>query len=129
MKIRNTEQIEVGDIQGEMLERRPLPMGRQEFMDWSDRIIKSAMIPGATYESLRWALASMIMSLGPTEAFREDGYFILCLRKASVNQVAHSVLMEIKEAQEKRKQAEATAPNLTVVADGVLENQTIPDPA
>lgn len=120
MKIANKEDLCVGDISDQMLEKRPLPIGRTEFMDWSDRIISGALVEAET-DSLRFSLAAMLMHLGPTEAFREDAFFILSLRKAAVNQTAHSMMQELKEAQEK-KQAEVTAAEPLEVEGGrVLE--------
>lgn len=118
MKIVNKEDLAVGDIQAAMLEKRPLPIGRTQFMEWSDRIIQGAMVD-ATSESLRFSLANMLMHLGPTEAFREDAFFILQLRKAAVNQTAHSMCVELKKEQLK-KQAEATAPILAGVDNGAV---------
>lgn len=122
MKIVNREDLNVGDITEQMQEKRALPIGRKQFMEWSDRVISGALVE-ADIESLRFSLAAMLMHLGPTEAFREDAFFILSLRKAAVNQTAHAMMTELKEAQEK-KQAEATAPNLGVV-NGVLENKEV----
>lgn len=126
MKINTREDLSVGDMTKEMLDRKPLPIGKTQFIEWSDRIIAGAMV-GATHESQRFALAAMLMHIGPTEAFREDAFFILQLRKSAVNETAHAMMTELKEEQEnKRKQAEATAPILGVVSDGgVLENQSI----
>lgn len=120
MKIKNTEDLTVGDMTEAMLERRPLPIGRTQFEEWSDRIIAGAMVE-AGKESLKFSLGAMIMHLGPTEAFKEDAFFILQLRKAAVNQTAHTMMEELKKAQEeKQKQAEATAPTLKVVDGTVL---------
>lgn len=126
MNIKKTEDLAVGDMQGALLERQALPIGRSQFTEWSDRIIKAACVE-ASERSLKFSLASMIMHLGPTEAFKEDAYFVLALRKAASTQTAHMMLQEIKEEQEReKKQAEATAPNLQVVDGGrVLENQDI----
>lgn len=125
MKIKNTEDLTVGDMTADMLERKALPIGKTQFMEWSDRIIKGAMVE-ATTDSLRFSLANMLMHLGPTEAFREDAFFILQLRKAAVNQTAHYVAQELKEAHEaKQKQAEATATKLEVVDGGVLADKTV----
>lgn len=126
MKFKNTEDLSVGDVTEQMKEKRPLPIGRTQFLEWSDRIIAGAMVE-ATSESLRFSLAAMLMHLGPTEAFREDAYFILSLRKAAVNQTAHSMMEELKQEQEaKKKLAEATAiPNLEVVDGRVLEKQKV----
>lgn len=105
VNIKNTEDL--SQLDEELKKRKALPIGKTEFDEWSDRIIKGAMIE-ADPLSLKFALASMLMHLGPTEAFREDGYFILALRKGAVNQTAHAIMTEIKDAQ--KKQAEATAP-------------------
>lgn len=126
MKIVDRENLNVGDMKKEALERRPLPIGRKMFEEWSERIIDAAGV-GATYRSQKFALASMLMHLAPTEAFKEDAYFILSLRKGAVNETAHCMLMEIKEEQElEKKQAEATATKLEVVSDGVLEIKKFP---
>lgn len=122
MKMVNTEAQDVSALTEEMKERRALPIGRMAFEEWSERIIKGSLVY-AENDSLKFSLAAMLMHLGPTEAFKEDGFFILQLRKAAVNQTAHSMMEEMKEAQ-KKKQAEATAPTLEVVNDGsILENK------
>jgi hypothetical protein len=118
MKLVNNEDLSVSTLTDKMREKQPLPIGRTQFMEWSDRIIQGAMVEAET-DSLRFSLAAMLMHLGPTEAMREDGYFILSLRKAAVNQTAHAIMTELKEAQEaKKKLAEDTAPKLGVVDDG-----------
>lgn len=118
MKLLNKEDLAVGDMTKAMLERRALPIGKTEFMKWSDRIIVGAMVD-ASVESQRFSLAAMLMHLGPTEAFREDAFFILQLRKAAVNQTAHAVMEELKEDQ-KKKLAEATATTLVGVENGAV---------
>ncbi len=80
----------------QMLEPRPLPMGRKEFDAWSDRIISGAVIPGATPASLKFALAEMIMHLKPTDSHCADAHFIHCLRKGAANQVAWAVMEEMR---------------------------------
>src|SRR6185312_2319412 len=75
-------------IAQQLLEPRPLPLGRQEFQDWSDRLISGAMLPIDSEadpeifkDSQRFALADMIMHLGPTESHKPDSFFIHSLRK------------------------------------------------
>lgn len=105
-------------IADQMLEPRALPMGRKEFENWSNRIISGAVIPGgkediaAFIATQKSALANMIMHLGPTESHKPDAFFIHSLRKAAVNEVAHSIIMEYQaqkkakiEAEEKAKKA------------------------
>lgn len=88
----------------QMNEPRPLPMGRQEFMVWSDRIMAGALIPrdskqsDEVYEhSVRYALANMLIHLGPTESHKPDAFFIHSLRKFAINQVADTLRKELFE--------------------------------
>lgn len=125
MKVTTNEDLAVGDITKEMLERRALPIGKTQFEEWSDRVISGAMIE-ASIRSQKWTLAEQILHLPPTEAFKEDAYFILRLRKAAVNETAHAMMVEIKTQQEaEKKLAEETAPKLEAVDGGVLENKTV----
>ncbi len=98
-------------IVSQMNEPRPLPMGRAEFEEWSDRIISGALVPCSPdgqevlVESQKFALADMIMHLGPTESHKADAYFIHSLRKYAINQVADSMRREIRDAAKARLQA------------------------
>lgn len=83
-------------ISEQLQEKRSLPMGRTEFEEWSDRIIGGAGVQ-ATVVSQKFALANMILHLGPHEAFKEDGYFINQLRKYAANEVAHAIAVELKQ--------------------------------
>jgi hypothetical protein len=100
-------------IVSQMTESRPLPMGRQEFEEWSDRIIGGALVPGqgddpqAFIDSQKFVLADAITHLGPTESHKPDAYFIHVLRKLAANQVAIVRRAEIKAAADKRR-AEAS---------------------
>lgn len=87
----------------QMHEPRPLPMGVTEFNEWADRIIAGALIPTEDKETLKAALATMLMSLGPTEDHKPDAYFIHALRKAATNEVAHAMFQEIKKKKEEEK--------------------------
>ena len=122
MKVIETQPVAVGDITDQMLERRPLPIGRTQFHEWSDRIIAGAMVDAST-RSQKFALAEMILHLQPTEAFKDDAHFILKLRKGAVNETVVAMMKEIKEEQEKEKKlAEATAPTSGDDSGGVLAN-------
>jgi hypothetical protein len=102
-------------------EPRPLPMGRQDFDEWAERIIAGALIPNEAgkvfqvvkseedkfdYEvfknSQKFCLANMLMHLSPTESHKPDAFFIHSLRKFAVNQVADNVRREIHEAAKAR---------------------------
>lgn len=92
-------------IVDQMNEPRALPMGKEEFHVWADRIIAGALCP-ADVESQKFALANMLMHLGPTESHKADAFFIHSLRKFAVNQVADSIRKEIHEDAKKRLEAE-----------------------
>lgn len=87
-------------IVSQLNEPRPLPMGVSDFHEWSDRIIAGAVIPGgeddpeAFIEGQKYALADMIMHLGPTESHKPDAFFIHQLRKVCVNQVANAMKLD-----------------------------------
>lgn len=89
-------------IVDQMNEPRPLPMGKADFDEWSNRLIAGALVPGGEenpdvfYDSQKFALANMILHLGPTESHKPDAFFIHNLRKVACNQVAHSVAQELK---------------------------------
>lgn len=89
-------------IVDELKENYPLPLGRKEFDEWSDKIIKAAAIPGATIESQKFALAEMVLHCKPNESFVPLGHFVHSLRKGAANQVCHTIFKEIKTAQQQR---------------------------
>ena len=102
-----------------------MPIGKTQALEWSDRIIAGAAVD-ADKETQRFALMGMLMQIAPTEAFKEDAYFMLALRAAAVKQTAHLMAQELKKDHEaKQKLAEATAPSLGVVDGGVLADQKL----
>lgn len=118
----NTESTPASIIIEQLNEPRPLPMGRKEFEEWSDRIIAGALIPGdggdprPLIEGQKFALANMIMHLGPTESHKPDAYFVHSLRKVVCNQIAHAIYQELKGKQQARaKAAEEAAGNVTPI--------------
>jgi hypothetical protein len=104
---RNSANTPVNVISSQLHEPRPLPLGAAEYEEWSERIIAGAMIT-ADHDSQKFALANMIMQLGPTIHMKEDIHFISQLRKVAVNQVADSVRREI-QAKVKERTAEEEA--------------------
>lgn len=102
----NSADITPLEIIAQMNESRPLPMGSQEFDAWAQRILSGSLLPCTDRESMIFALASMIMHLGPTESHKPDAFFIHSLRKSACNQIAHAKATEIKLAHEARKKIE-----------------------
>lgn len=120
-------------------EPRPLPMGRKDFEEWTGRIISGALVPNEDglmayhdnnraditaeqkdklavfQEGQTFALADMIMHLGPTESHKPDAHFIHSLRKFAINQVADTVRREIHLAAKSRLADEEAKKKLTLV--------------
>jgi hypothetical protein len=89
-----------------------LPVGMTEFNAWADSIIE---LSGnyADADSMKFALASMVIHLGPQRSSVAKNHFVRSLRKTAANQVAQAVFQDIKikqqEAAKAAQQAEATA--------------------
>ena len=90
---------------------RSLPVGATEFDTWATRLISQ----GGKYadeDSLRFALASILIHADAKHGALPDKYFTDRLRKSAANQVASQVFQDIKAKQAAElaaKQAEATA--------------------
>jgi len=114
-------------ILDQMKEPRPLPLGRKDFEDWSDRLIAGAMIPGGEEEPERFkkgqkfALADMILHCKPTESHVPDAHFIHSLRKMAANQVALMMKNEIHT--ELKPAKEENVPLKNVVKDMAKETE------
>lgn len=86
-----------------MNKRQPLPLGRNEFEAWSDRIIAGAMVKAgpegdeALKIGMKFALADMLMHVDPTVSHKEDAFFIHSLRNIAMRQVAHSMRVEYQK--------------------------------
>lgn len=100
---RNHVNTPITVISQQLHEPRPLPMGRAEFEEWSERIISGAMC-SADKDSQKFALANMIFHLNPTEHMKPDIHFISQLRKVAVNQVADVVRKELHAAVKSRQE-------------------------
>jgi hypothetical protein len=110
----NSPDTPIDVITAQMLEPRPLPLGRKEFEEWSDRIISGACIPGgeedmeAFRQGQKGALCQMIMSAKPTESHLPDAHFIHTLRKSASNQVAAAIFKELHDQAKARTAARET---------------------
>ena len=87
----------------------PVPVGMSEFDAWSKSIIDVYGFPDN--DSIRFALATMIMHSGPTSANVSKHYFSLCVKASMAKQIAGGQFQAMKQRQiEAQKLAEATAP-------------------
>lgn len=117
---RNVISTPTSVILDQMNEPRQLPVGLEEFYSWANRIIGGLpVLASADKDSQVFALASMIMTLGPQESHKPDIHFLKSLLKGASNQVAYSVIQEIKT----RKQSESAVAPITVTetAEATLE--------
>ncbi len=136
---RNLRATPAATIIDQLNEPRPLPMGRVDFGDWSARIIAGALIPNESgkvfqtqdedptsdyaihFQGQQFALANMLMHLGPTESHKPDAYFVHSLRKFAVNQVADTIRKELHEKAKARTAAKAADEAATKAVDEVKQ--------
>lgn len=78
-----------------------LPQGLTQFEVWANGIITTYNLP--SNDSVRFSLATMVMHLGPTTAFKPKFYFALSIWKASANQVVYQVIQDLKAKQDAEK--------------------------
>lgn len=80
------------------------PRGMKEFDKWSDSIISTYNLP--SNDSSKFALATMLLHLDQTQAYVPKRFFGLCALKGATSQVAHGVMMDLKDKQKARAKAE-----------------------
>jgi len=85
-----------------------LPVGVTEFNKFADDVIA---LSGqyADRDSMRFAIASMLIHAPHDKGSLSKHYFVVRLRKSAANQVASQVFQEIKALQDKPKPAEDTS--------------------
>lgn len=79
-----------------------LPVGTTEFEAWVDSIIELAG-KYADRDSMKFAIASMLIHADARHGALSKQYFVTRLRKSAANQIASQVFQDLKQ-----KQAEAT---------------------
>lgn len=100
-----------------------LPDGMTELECWTQSLIDTYGFPDN--DSVRFMLAAMIMQTGPEDAFVPKRKFALMGLAAASKEVAHARLVQLKDAQKAKADAEAKAaaeanggtPALTAVED------------
>lgn len=97
----------------------PLPIGVAAHEKWVTSILSMYGYPDN--DSTRFAVATMVLNLGPTSAYKAKRYFGLAIHAGAAKQIAGHFYVELKEKQKAeeaaRKKAEATA--LTAAASDV----------
>ena len=96
-----------------------LPMGVTEFHTWADSILDTYELPNN--DSTKFALASAIMHLDATSAFKPKAYFGKMLIKGAASQVAHFLFQELKN---KQLEAAAKAQQEAIEAQNKVEDTT-----
>lgn len=84
-----------------------VPQGRTEFESWASSIISLYGFPDN--DSVRFALATMIMHDGPTAAYRPKFRYALMIKAGASKQVASAVFQDIKLRQAEAIKAAAEA--------------------
>jgi hypothetical protein len=87
----------------------PLPTGVKAFEAWADQIQDTYSLPTEDRDSIHYALATMIMHLGPTQAYKPNWYFVLAIRAGCAKQVAGATFQEIKLRQKALAEAAEAA--------------------
>lgn len=85
-----------------------VPTSVPEFKEWSDSIIE-LVGPMADVDSMKFALASQLIHLGPQSSSKPKQYFVRSLRKAAANQVSSYFFQEIKLKQQEAAKAATLA--------------------
>lgn len=98
---------------------RALPVGMSEFETWAERIL-SQCGKFADEDSMKFALASILIHADARHGSLPDKYFTDRLRKSAANQVSSQVFQNIKakQAEALAKQQEDTA-EAKALQDGV----------
>lgn len=82
-----------------------LPVGKLEFDAWADDIMDLYNTP--KNDSVKFAIATMILHCDPTSAYKPKHYFGLSINKSMSNQVASVVIQELKAKQQAAMAEEA----------------------
>lgn len=90
-----------------------LPLNDEEFIKWSNEIIRRSGVPDAP--DLRPALAKILMQLPPDVSNRPLDYFVKAVKKNQINEVAYRVIV-VERARLKKLEEEANAKASTTEA-------------
>jgi hypothetical protein len=91
------------------MSERKLPVGMTEFDQLIVDLKAQFELPTSDEASLKFAIASIIMHLGPDDSHKSLEFFYKRLVAGASKQVAHTVFQEVKKAQEEKLAAEKAA--------------------
>lgn len=89
----------------------PLPVGIAQFNTWITELRQTYTLPTDDEDSIKFSVASMIMHLGPTSAYKSKWYFVLALRSGAAKQVAGAAFYEVKTRQAAKAAASTPVAN------------------
>lgn len=90
-----------------------LPTGATAFNAWADDIQDTYWLPTSDTDSVRYTLATIIMHLNQSSAFKSKWYFVQTLRASAAKQVAGNAFYEIKTRQQAAQAALTAAVTAT----------------
>lgn len=88
-----------------------LPVGMSEFQTFVDSLQSTYTLPTEDRDSIEFAVATMVMRLGPQTAFKSKFYFYISINAGCAKQIAGTAFHDIKVRQQalQNKQAEVSA--------------------
>ena len=92
----------------------PLPQGLPRFHQWAKEIADTYDMPTEDQRSITYALATMVVHLGPAVHKRAKYTFAKELRASAAKQVAGSAFAELKHQQQEEAAKKAAELNVTV---------------
>lgn len=100
-----------------------LPVGMTKFETWAEDILRLANIE-ADADSLKFALATMILHAENKAKYLSKNYFVVRLHKGAANQVASQVFQDIKNKQQAVQAAQqAKTVEDTTVPTGMVDGK------
>lgn len=88
-----------------------LPVGMSQFESWADSFSDTYNLATQNQDAIRFVLATSMMHLSPTAAFKSKYYFYLLLETAASKQIASAAFTKIKEDDIARRLAEQAKQN------------------
>lgn len=88
-----------------------LPVGTTQFDTFADDVIELAG-NYADRDSMRFAIASMLIHAPAHKGALSKHYFVVRLRKSAANQIASQVFQDIKQEQDQKQKAASEAAKL-----------------